>query len=295
MTVPIFIGIAALLFIIGIVFVVKGISSEEETAVPISNPREIRDLKKAFTPSATDQSKVSMPPESTKTEQSQGNQFMEENHQLRKENLEEKGRSEQLKERIEAMKKEYDQAAEQKEEAIRVLKEENSKFKAEKEQVSLNDGLLDEFKSKTALLEKQYDESQKQKEEMTAMIEQLKTEKNDLVAQAKLKENQFADQMKAQAIEAHKNELEVLTNKLMGSISAIEALKRENKDLKQSNLDLKEEFAKTEELNAHLMKKEKMMQYELTKNRAQSLGLEKICADFRTRIETMAGSATTNM
>jgi len=293
MTIPIYIGIAAFLFVIGIMFILKGIPSEEEKAVPISNPSEIRKLKESIVSSETKEPEVALPPEATKAERSQGDQFMEENHQLRKEVLQEKGRYEQLEQRMEALKKEYDQAKEQKGEIIRTLKEENTKFKTEKEQLSSNDGLLDELKTKTELLEKQYAESQKQQEEMKAMIEQLKTEKDDLLAQTKLKEDRVAQQLKAQKTEASKAEFETLSNKLIESIAAIEELKRENKDLQQSTWDLRDEFKKTEELNAHLVKKEKMMQYELTKNRAQALGLEKICADFRTQIETMAGSATT--
>ena len=101
-----------------------------------------------------------------------------------------------------------------------------------------------------------------------------------------------AIQIKEQRAEASKTEFEALSSKLVESISTIEDLKRENKALQQSNSDLRDEFKRTEELNEHLLKKEKMIQYELTKNRAQALGLEKICEDFRTQIETMAATAT---
>jgi chromosome segregation ATPase len=294
MTVPIYIGIAAVLFIVGIIFILKGSSSDDETAVPISSIGEIREFKETLVPTEKSEPKeVVEPGPEVDTQQSQGNQFMEENHQLRKEILDEKQRYEELEKRLESLKNELDQAKDQREDSIKDLKDENEKIKLEKEQLSSNTQLIEDLKEKTGLLEKQYEENQKQQDEMKTMIAQLKSEKDDLVAQIKVKEDQVDDQIKAQAVAASKMEFETLGNKLMGSISAIEELKRENKDLQQANLDLKEAFKKTGELNTQLMKKEKMMQYELTKNRAQALGLEKICADFRTRIETMAGTAMT--
>ena len=56
---------------------------------------------------------------------------------------------------------------------------------------------------------------------------------------------------------------------------------------------MKNNSKKAEELNAHLLQKDQMIQYELTKNRAQALGLEKICEDFKTQIESMTVSAAT--
>ncbi len=295
MTIPMYIGIAAFLFIIGVVFILKGIpSEEEEKAVPISNPREIQELKKTFVPDGTNEPKLAAASEAVQAQQPQGDQFMEDNHRLRKEILDEKARYEELEQRMDALKKEYGQEKDQTEETLRALKEENRRFKTEQEQLSSNNGLLDELKTKTGLLETQYAESQKQQEEMKAMIEQLKTEKDDLLVKTKQNDEQASEQRRAQTIKANKTEFEMLSNKLIESISAIEELKRENKDLQTSNGNLSDRFKKTEELNDHLMKKEKMIQYELTKNRAQALGLEKICADFRTRIETMTGAATSN-
>ena len=294
MTIPIYIGIAAVLFITGIVFVLKGISAEEETAVPILNPSEIRELKETFAPPKKDGSGVTAPSADVGGEQFQGEQVMGENHQLRKEALEAKENYEQLKGRMEALQKEYTEVKEQKEETIRTLKNENVKIQTEREQISANDELLDDLKTKIEMLERQYTESQKQQEEMRTMVGQLRTEKDDLLAQTKQKDEQASAQIMTKTIMTNKAEFEMLSNKLIESISIIEELKRENKDLQKTNSNLSDRFRKTGELNDHLMKKEKMIQYELTKNRAQALGLEKICADFRTQIETMAGAATGN-
>ena len=50
MDISLLIGIATVLFIAGILLVIKGASSEEQTAVPISDPKEIEELKSAFVP-----------------------------------------------------------------------------------------------------------------------------------------------------------------------------------------------------------------------------------------------------
>ena len=83
-------------------------------------------------------------------------------------------------------------------------------------------------------------------------------------------------------------EFEALSNRLEGAITTIEGLKGTNKDLKLSNQALQEDFKRTEELNVQLLEKERIMQYELVKNRAQALGLERICEDFKRQIEEMS-------
>jgi len=48
---------------------------------------------------------------------------------------------------------------------------------------------------------------------------------------------------------------------------------------------LREKCVKCEEFNVQLQEKEKMLEYEFTKARAQVIGLEKICEDFKKKIE----------
>lgn len=55
--------------------------------------------------------------------------------------------------------------------------------------------------------------------------------------------------------------------------------------LRQENADSVRNFEKIKEFNDHLLEKEKILQYELTKSRAQNLGLEKICEEFKDQIE----------
>lgn len=46
-----------------------------------------------------------------------------------------------------------------------------------------------------------------------------------------------------------------------------------------------DELEKLREMNKHLIEKEKILQYELTKSRAQTLGLERICEDFKLMLQ----------
>ncbi|HLF17995.1 MAG TPA: hypothetical protein VI749_03760 [Candidatus Omnitrophota bacterium] len=71
------------------------------------------------------------------------------------------------------------------------------------------------------------------------------------------------------------------------SKNILEGLRRHNGELKQANEELRAQLQKAQEFNVHLKEKEKILQYELTKARAQSVGLEKICEDFKVHIETL--------
>ena len=42
------------------------------------------------------------------------------------------------------------------------------------------------------------------------------------------------------------------------------------------------------DFNRNLIDKDKMLQYELTKSRAQTVGLEKVCEDFKIRLDRMS-------
>ncbi len=292
MTIPIFIGIAAVIFIVGVLFVVKGVSSEEQEAVPISNPEEIQKLKSAFVPPKSPDVQAPVEVQSPADPKEPSPQMIEENHQLRKDLNDQKARFEELEKDMEVLKKDYLRMQDHKLKEFEALEKEKAQFDGERQMLSSKGDLLSELKVKTEMLERQYDEVQKQRTEMNMVISQLKAEKDALTMQTKLREEQVAGEIKAQRAEASRVEFASLSSKLIESIATIADLKRENKDLQKANQELADAFKETEELNAHLSQKEKMIQYELTKNRAQALGLEKICEDFRTQIEIMSEAAS---
>ena len=67
-------------------------------------------------------------------------------------------------------------------------------------------------------------------------------------------------------------------------------LKGKNEEMIIERQEGKHNNEKLKDFNQHLIEKEKILKYELTKSRAQSLGLEKICEDFKIQIEEMQDS-----
>lgn len=69
----------------------------------------------------------------------------------------------------------------------------------------------------------------------------------------------------------------------------LEILENEKSEILKFQKKLQSDYDQIQSLNAQLVEKGKLLQYELTKHRAQALGLEKICADFRFQMEQPAG------
>lgn len=90
---------------------------------------------------------------------------------------------------------------------------------------------------------------------------------------------------------------EELSAQLEQMKKAVEQLKADNAAFaarpKESaaSPELEAQLAKLKELNEFLTRKDKMLQVELTKSRVKALGLERICADFKTQLEMMSQRA----
>ena len=289
MDITLLLGIAAVIFIAGVIFIARGLTVEEQNAVPISGPEEIAQLKSSFAPAATDQTRLKLimadklrtshaAPEIVAVGQESGStsqmeRMLTENEDLKKQLAEQKERFSTLERKIEAMKSDYDKVNNSGSQKVHALEHEVLRLQQEKDKLLTARELLDELKSKNEVLKQQYDEHQRQESELRVIISRLESEKIDL--------------LKMQRAGMDRSELDVMNNRLAGSIATIELLKGENKDLKASYNRLEEAFKKCEDLNAQLAEKERRMQYELVKNRAQALGLEKICEDFKIQIESM--------
>jgi len=257
MSVTVFIGIAAIFFIIGILCIIKGTSSEENDAVPISNPKEIEELKSSFMP--TEKQEAPGPQTGASPKIGLSNLSKEPGDAM-------SGDSNQQSEITELIQKN-----EQLEQNLQALNK-------EKEQLLPNHELINDLKAKGDLFEKQHADNKIQQEELREFIRTLKSEKEEL--------------LKSQESGVDKTEFNAIGGRLNESLAAIAALKGENKDLQQFNQGLKDDFKKTREHNEHLIEKEKLMEYELSKNRAQAVGLEKICEGFKLKIENLTAIAS---
>jgi len=290
MDVTVMIAIAAACFIVGILCIAKGTSVEEQDAVPISNPSEIKELKKTFEPAiskdnVSNEFKVQLkaaPPGSKPEEENVSavkssdqfeiNQLTKNNQQLEKELREQKESYKQMKQNVEILKTEFVQVKDRGNQQVKALEEKIAAMQKDQGQMQ-DSSALDDLRTKVASLEKQREESKNQESKLNEVIKQLGVKKEELE--------------KVQKPAIGPDELDLLSNRLSGSIAAIETLKGENKKLQISNDKLKGNFDKTKEFNQCLLDKENIMQFELVKNRAQTLGLEKICEDFRKQIESM--------
>lgn len=316
MTTYLLIGLATVLFIAGVALLLKGASVEELKVEPISNPKEIMELKNVFgspreTASLSGELKLKQELESRAESQlkkmaDQDNAQRQKMNELQRENT-------HLKEQLEERKIKFLQS----EENMAVLKKEYAQLKtSEKEAVSEDLKLPDELKQKSEQWEKQHAELQGRLSEVNLAAAKSRFEQDELLAQIKKSEEHVAalnQQMQAaqkthddkikeadQALEelrsrksdASRMELVSLSDKLTTAIAALETLKRENQELAQRNANLERNFKQVEEFNVHLREKERTLQYELMKNRAQSLGLEKICEGFKVQIETMAAASS---
>lgn len=282
MSVPVFIGIAAVFFIVGIICIIKGTSSDENDAVPISSPKEIKELKSSFMPPE----EQGAPQPQTETSPKGGlpdllknaDSAMSNESNQQSEIVELIQKNEQLEKNIDVLNEENQNIKDSQIDKVKALEEKIANTLKEKEQWLPNRQIIDDLKAKGDLFEKQHADNKIQQEELRAFIRTLESEKTEL--------------LKSQKSGVDQSEFEAIGNRLEGSITAIETLKGENKDLQQSNQNLINDFKKTQEHNTHLVEREKVMEYELTKNRAQTVGLEKICEGFKTQIENLTAPAS---
>ncbi|HOW36137.1 MAG TPA: hypothetical protein PL155_06970 [Candidatus Omnitrophota bacterium] len=142
----------------------------------------------------------------------------------------------------------------------------------------------------------------KAEQEARAVVDDLESKSRARITEAQalaeqLKAEKEADQQKIQHLES---EIAAITAKMteqaQGALGLIESLKGQVKDLQEKKGGAASapamasdngELAKLKELNAQLTERERMAQLELAKNRTQTAGLEKICEDFKTKLEGM--------
>ncbi len=126
------------------------------------------------------------------------------------------------------------------------------------------------------------EELNKQKDQVAQLTSEKESLAKDLeIAQQKVQQLNTALLVKQEALsyELTKSQAE---NKYDSRLAGLE---NEKIALLAVQTDLRRDLEKIKEINVVLLKKEEMIQYELTKARAQAMGLEKISEDFKTEIE----------
>ena len=182
------------------------------------------------------------------------------------------------------------------------LEEKITAMQNEKEQLLLSHELVDDLKSKNQRL-------QECCEEGNESLRRLEDENRTLLVKAEEKDGQIQDVRKnlelmqkinnqklneahetisllqVQKQEGDRARENMLNKELSEAMSKLEMLNQEKEDLLRAKIDLEDNLRHIKGVNAHLLEREKILRHELTKNRAQAIGWEKICGDFKTQIE----------
>lgn len=156
-------------------------------------------------------------------------------------------------------------------------------------QAQFNDTLT-RLKAENQSLLEQGQESQKQIERLRGNIELMQKINNQKLNEA----NEAMHRLEIQRSESDRIQQELLDKQLSQTLAEVGEFKKEREQLLQAHDGLERDFTKIKDMNTYLLEKEKLLQYELIKERAQSLGLERICEDFKIQIDEMAKSGVTN-
>ena len=157
------------------------------------------------------------------------------------------------------------------------------------QQAELNEALT-RLKAENQSLLEQGQEGQRQIERLRGNIELMQKINNQKLNEA----NEAMHRLEIQRSEADRVQQEILDKQLSQALAEVGEFKKEREQLLQARDGLEQDFTKIKDMNTYLLEKEKLLQYELTKERAQSLGLERICEDFKIQIDEMAKSGVTN-
>ncbi len=152
------------------------------------------------------------------------------------------------------------------------------------------DETLTRLKTENQSLLDQGQESQRQIERLRTNIELMRKINNQKLNEA----NEAMHRLEIQRSEADRIQQELLDKQLADALAEVDGFKKEREQLLQARNGLEHDFSKIQDLNTYLLEKEKLLHYELTKERAQSLGLERICEDFKIQIDEMAKSGVAN-
>ncbi len=156
------------------------------------------------------------------------------------------------------------------------LKEENDSLKNDLKEVpylkGTNEKLLEQLKLDQLKLQELSGKE--------TYYENLYNEKN-------FEAHQTIDRLKVELADLHRASREGINKQLTESMSVLEDMRKEKEVWDKEKDEVLSEFKKVSEFNKYLLEKEKLLQYELIKSRAQTIGLEKLCEDFKVQIEQL--------
>ena len=253
-------------------------------------------------------------------------ELKESNEKLKGDIMEQTRKCSDLTNDIERISAELESSSGQDTLAVEIWEKEIADLKAEKEQLLSARAELDELKRTNLALEDEETKlaskykrlverfallrrsAVEQKEEHNSAIEKIKYENELLAGKVKITEErskQLEDELQEmkhktgkafglenleEVLDQQKAILEQSRQNMEGrseTIKVLSEIESERDKLLEQNIVLQRNYDKLKDLNDHLVEKEKILQYELTKSRAQSLGLEKVCEGLTEQIDSL--------
>lgn len=241
--------------------------------------------------------------ESLKESQSLTESLKKENEALNKKLTDQEEKFKELNENIEKISSELESAKSQESLGQEIWEKEIAELKAEKEQLLVARYELDELKKQNFFYE---DQESKVKNKYKRLAERF------VALRRRVKAEEKAGLDKIDQLENTNRILEskivLMEQEKANLVDEMERLKeRSESPARLDNLGdvfgsredaggsqggpsiqndlMQKDYEKIKELNEHLLEKERILQYELTKSRAHSLGLEKVCEGLAEKIE----------
>jgi chromosome segregation ATPase len=141
---------------------------------------------------------------------------------------------------------------------------------------------LENLQSENRVLEDKLRQSQSQVKELIRELASTRLQREQLTHEFKALQSEL--QSGHSAVEQEQ------AGRIAQFKKALQELELEKSEIADSYKKLQDEYNRVKAFNAQLVEKGKLLQYELTKHRAQALGLEKICEDFRGQIDRRQGA-----
>jgi len=248
----------------------RELSSKETEVAVVKNQEALEDQKKQL-----EQARASI------------EVLTSENHKLKKQMDAQINKGEEFYRLISSTRDEFVEEVEGYQSKIQVLESELQHIQEEKGKLSQGRQSMEHLEAENRNLAVQLEENQNKQKEVQKRFESIKNESDQKMEEAAGMINEMMEKLQMIKGNEVKSQDEGIEKKAGEPSALIEKLYEEQEALLREKMNRDLEFSRMKEFNEHLVEKEKTLQYELTKNRAQSLGLEKICEEFKVQIEEM--------
>lgn len=276
----IFLGVAAIILVMGIFFIRSGADSKEEKVEPIDNPQDLLRLKSELA-QVTKQSLFK-----AETPLVAPNPLIKEieDYKIKVTALEDEKTTLRLtmedlqlrnQERINAFEKEIAQLKQTLAENSTKL-DEIAQLKAKQEQTQTDASQIETLKNENQTLSEQLQASRANLQEIQQGLKTASDNEQKLESA-----HATIDALESELRKIRQSRRDLDNEQFSEAQKVIEQLKSERDRALKDKEGLELSHTKIKEFNEHLLEKEKILRYELTKARAQALGLEKICAELK--------------